>query len=371
MSIATISLATFVDDAGIGTAVWSNPGDAASSDDVKASATAGPSVVTHYLKGTAGSAGSIPTGSTINSVTAKAEGNRGTRVFQEAAVKAVKGGAIQATDRKTTNLWTAADAVYSYALTAESFTVSELNDSGVGFVIALTNTEGAPGAVNIDRMFLEVDYTASDTTKPVFASAAVPVNGLTLSVTLTEADSLPILPASGCTGFSVTVDGAARTISSATASGNIVTLTLASPPVFAGQTVNVEYSPGNVTDSAATPNAMLAFAAQSVTNNSTDTPAVRLNFTSPAAGNTISVFKVLHATTGEPPQAGQEMDAGTGSTYLDAAVAPGRTYNYWAKTRRTSDGAYSAGSAVTEITIPGTPPPAPPGNPTGFTIAVE
>lgn len=112
--------------------------------------------------------------------------------------------------------------------------------------------------------------TGADTTPPTFASASVPSAGTSVAVVLTETGSPPILPASGVTGFSVLVNGTAATISSATASSTTVTLNLAST-VFSGDTVTVSYTPGNVTDSAASPNAMVAFSAQSVTNSSTQT----------------------------------------------------------------------------------------------------
>lgn len=105
-----------------------------------------------------------------------------------------------------------------------------------------------------------------DTTAPVFASASVPSNGNTVAVVLTETGSSPVLPATGVTGFAVTVGGSSRSVSSATASGTTVTLTLSSP-VYINQTVTVAYTPGNVTDSSA--NAMVSFGAQSVTNSST------------------------------------------------------------------------------------------------------
>jgi hypothetical protein len=111
-----------------------------------------------------------------------------------------------------------------------------------------------------------VSEVVADSTPPTFASASVPANGNSIAVALTEADSAPILPASGVTGFTVLVNGTARSISSATASGTTVTLNLASA-VYAGDVVTVSYAPGNVTDSAS--NAMASFGAQSVTNNST------------------------------------------------------------------------------------------------------
>jgi len=113
----------------------------------------------------------------------------------------------------------------------------------------------------------EVFYMATETIKPIFASGAASADGLSVAVTLLEADSPPILPAAAVAGFGIQVNGAARTISSATAAGLVVTLVLAAA-VFAGDVVTVTYAPGNVTDSATAPNAMLAFTAQPVANAS-------------------------------------------------------------------------------------------------------
>lgn len=111
--------------------------------------------------------------------------------------------------------------------------------------------------------------TAADTTPPTFSSAQVPAAGLSVVVTLTEAGSPPVLPASSVTGFTVTVGGVSRSILTATRTGNTeITLSLGHV-ILSGQTVTVAYTPGNVTDSAGTPNSMASFGAQSVTNNST------------------------------------------------------------------------------------------------------
>ena len=112
----------------------------------------------------------------------------------------------------------------------------------------------------------EVTQMATETIKPIFASAAVLSNGLGVAVTLLEADSPPILPASP-TGFALTVNGATRAITASTVAGVIVTLTVTAV-IYAGDVVTVAYVPGNVTDSATTPNAMLTFTAQVAANAS-------------------------------------------------------------------------------------------------------
>lgn len=131
--------------------------------------------------------------------------------------------------------------------TTYSYTVALDNNDGTGYSGESPAVQGTPTG------------TTSSVISPMFESAVFIAGQSTLFVTLTERDSPPIQPSTGVTGFAVTVNGVARTVSSATASGKIVSLVLASP-LAAGDTVQVSYSPGNVTDSAN--NAMAAFSAQ-------------------------------------------------------------------------------------------------------------
>lgn len=105
-------------------------------------------------------------------------------------------------------------------------------------------------------------------TPPTYASGSVPGNGLTVALEFNE-DAPPLLPALSVTGFVLKVGGVSKTISSASRTANTeITLTMAAA-IGLGLTVTVDYSPGNVTDSESTPQAMLAFTNQPVTNNST------------------------------------------------------------------------------------------------------
>jgi hypothetical protein len=258
--------------------------------------------------------------------------------------------------------WNSGDQVW-FIGPSDNYPGHYYENYGTGATPPLTGWSVSGGAAPAPTL----SVPASDTTRPVFASAAVSANGLTIAVTLTEAGTPPILPASGITGFMVSADTVARTISSATASGNVVTLNLASV-VFAGQSVTVSYSPGNVTDSASPPNAMLAFAAQSATNSSTDTPAVRLYFTAPSAGHEVMISR--HRFLSGHLEAGASFPAQTGSTYLDTDVLPGYTYAYNFATRRISDDKTSFAGEV-RITIPGTPADSYPEIPTSLSAALE
>lgn len=104
---------------------------------------------------------------------------------------------------------------------------------------------------------------------PYFLSASVPSDGDQVIVQLAACGLPPLLPKkpTQVTGFIVKVNTIPVAVSAAIVDFNTkVFLTLAST-VLSGDTVTVEYSPGNLTDSHGT--ALAAFAAQSVQNDST------------------------------------------------------------------------------------------------------
>ena len=124
---------------------------------------------------------------------------------------------------------------------------------------------------------------AADVTPPVVASAAVNAAGTTLTVNLTETGSPPVLPASGATGFTLSTTGAAVTLSSPAISGTTYTATI-SRAIQVMETLSLAYAPGNVTDSATTPNSMAAASGVSVTNGSTLGAATTYALTGPSTG---------------------------------------------------------------------------------------
>jgi hypothetical protein len=130
--------------------------------------------------------------------------------------------------------------------------------------------------------------------------------------------------------------------------------------------VTVSYAPGNLTDNAS--NAVVSFAAQSVTNNSTDTPAVRLYFNAPPAGHEVMISR--HRFLSGHMDGGLALPAQTGTTYLDTDVLPGYTYRYAFATRRISDDKTSFAEEV-RITIPGTPADSYPAVPTALGATLE
>lgn len=110
-----------------------------------------------------------------------------------------------------------------------------------------------------------------DTTPPVVASANVNAAGTTLTITFTEAGSPPVLPASSVTGFTLKAGGVTTGSLTSTAISSTTYTATTGRTILSGETLTLDYAPGNVTDSAGSPNAMLTFSATSVTNNSTQT----------------------------------------------------------------------------------------------------
>jgi len=102
-------------------------------------------------------------------------------------------------------------------------------------------------------------------TPPTLSTAVVPANGATIALTF-AVPSEPLLPASGITGLTVTVDAVSATFTAARTANTVITLTM-DVAIGASQAVLVSYAPGNITDTATT--ALEAFTDTAATNNST------------------------------------------------------------------------------------------------------
>lgn len=171
----------------------------------------------------------------------------------------------------------------------------------------------------------------ADTTPPVVASASVNTAGTTLTINFTEAGSPPVLPASGVTGFTLTASGGAVSLGSTAISGTTYTATT-SRTIGAGETLALAYAPGNVTDSAGSPNSLASFSGTSVTNNSTaDVTAPTLSARAIGTAGTTLVLTASEAiTAGAGGNAGLTLSATNGAvtaTYASGTGSTSITYN--------------------------------------------
>jgi len=159
MAIITVTFATFVSDAGIGTVAWSNPGNAAAADGLYAGPVAlGGGAISHYLKCTNRSGAAIPTGATINGFALRYLCSFGSVIARDKAIRIVKSGVIGATDKSdTVNNWNlTTDTTQTRGGTAdlwgESWTAADVNAANFGFAIACWRPTGttpnASGRIN-------------------------------------------------------------------------------------------------------------------------------------------------------------------------------------------------------------------------------
>lgn len=142
---------------------WSNPTNAASSDDSRASATVGPDD-TNYLKAT-NFGFSIPTGATIDGIVVEVE--RSCAVANDATERRallVKAGTVVGSDKSIGTGIPATDTYKTYGGAADlwgtTWTAAEVNNSGFGFVFAAQQGVNGPGKTAlVDHIRITVYYT--------------------------------------------------------------------------------------------------------------------------------------------------------------------------------------------------------------------
>ena len=147
------SPSTVVNDTAVGTIAWSNPGNAAASDDNEAQAAIGGSDITNYLKAT-NFGFSIPTGDNIDGVKVEIErrGNGANRT-KDNIVSLIIGGTVSGNNKASATFWPTTDAYASYGNLIDtwglSLTPADVNGSNFGVVLSAT-------AVN--NNFSQVDH---------------------------------------------------------------------------------------------------------------------------------------------------------------------------------------------------------------------
>ena len=162
---------TTVDDSTVGTVTWSNVNNSQAQDDNPADASLGDGFggasTSHYIKATNFSF-AIPTGARIVGIVVevdKHEGDAGDDVVDN-AIRIVKGGTIGSKDQSDATEWQVGDddTYFSYGssteLWGETWTESDIENSGFGFAISATGNGGLsiPGNTQIDHIRITVHY---------------------------------------------------------------------------------------------------------------------------------------------------------------------------------------------------------------------
>ena len=170
---------TAADDATIGTKSFSTPTNVSAPDAVYATASVGPSEVTHYL--VASNFGfAIDTSATITGIVATVKRIGATyndvSYLYDNAVRVVKAGAIGSTDRSDTNAWTPGVHEHSYGSSTDmwgtTFTPAQVNASNFGFAMSakwLLVTPTYQFGCYVDYISMTVYYTLPGWTAPTDA----------------------------------------------------------------------------------------------------------------------------------------------------------------------------------------------------------
>lgn len=142
--------ATATSDSSVGTVLWANPERVEVNDGNSASCTLGFAGSTSYYINTSNFGFSIPVGGTIAGISVSV--SRYAVIFdgsiRDNAIKLVKGGVVQTTDKASGSNWPLSDTTASYGgasdLWGTTWTPSDVNATNFGFVIqavSLANTD--------------------------------------------------------------------------------------------------------------------------------------------------------------------------------------------------------------------------------------
>ena len=156
---------TFANDASVGALAWNSPGNALASDNVRSNCFRGTSgsVTSNYHKST-NFGFSIPAGATIDGIFVEFERLKLNSEVVDSAIRIVKGGVIGSTNKSVGASWPSTEAYNSFGgvsdLWGETWTPTDINDSGFGVVISATLTHmGSTVFANIDHVRITVHYT--------------------------------------------------------------------------------------------------------------------------------------------------------------------------------------------------------------------
>jgi hypothetical protein len=165
-----ISPGTLADDAAVGAVAWSNPGNAASSNDVYAVFSTSGVQQSHYLKAT-NFGFAIPTGATIDGVTVSIERKAADRLTHrhvvDSVVRLVVGGTVSGDNKAdTSTFWPTPTRDYSasYGGAADlwGLTLSAADVNGADFGVVLSATSaGSIGTTSgsVDHITVTITYT--------------------------------------------------------------------------------------------------------------------------------------------------------------------------------------------------------------------
>lgn len=149
---------TMASNNSFGTAPWTNTGSAVADDSIYAVTAPGGSP-TQYLRAT-NFGFDIPAPAEIRGIEVLVDRRSVGGTITDARARIVKGGVTGSTDRALAGTWALVETVASYGsptdLWGETWTAAEINDSGFGFALAVTDSFDTAG---VDAIRIVVHYS--------------------------------------------------------------------------------------------------------------------------------------------------------------------------------------------------------------------
>ena len=148
---------TGANDNSYGSTAWTNPGNITADDANTATASPGGATTTNYLKGTMlGNVFSLASNQQVDGIKAEWEVNgMGSGVVWD-RVRIVKGGTIGSTDKSTGAGWPPSATLVAFGgateLWGETWSYSDINNSGFGSAITASTSGGASLAVDYGQL---------------------------------------------------------------------------------------------------------------------------------------------------------------------------------------------------------------------------
>lgn len=150
--------------------VWSDPANAAASDDARATALLDSgNILSQYLRATGADFSELPDGSVINSVTLRVEASKsGSDALGFSVVQAWDGAALQGDNQSDSSSLTTSDVNYDRGADDWSWwTAARLKDPLTGVAVRFQHFSGFSGATaQVDFLELTVDYTPPVSVRP-------------------------------------------------------------------------------------------------------------------------------------------------------------------------------------------------------------
>lgn len=204
MATETRSAGTHADDSAVGTLTWSNPGNAAASDNSYSTVSGGPGATSHYHKSTNFGFAAIGDSDILTQLDLRIERKKSSGgTIKDDKLHLVIGGVIQTATNyaDTGTAYPSSDTYATYTITTGLPTVAQLKASGFGFVLSCKDSSGFAWGVDLDHTEAIATYTPVVVYAATAAGTAGPATGQAsaqFAASISAATASPIAAPASC-----------------------------------------------------------------------------------------------------------------------------------------------------------------------------